>query len=245
MWNNGSRKEKCDLLDVLITNEDPKLTLEEIKAQIVEIMFAAIDNTSNAIEWAIAEMINKPTILKRAVEELDHVVGHQKLVEERDLPQLNYLKACIKETFRLHPFIYFVPPHVSTVNTIVAGYFIPMGSHVILSHFGLGRNPNVWADPLRFDPDRHLLGEGKQVVMTDSDLRLISFSTGKRGCPGITLGTTMTTMMLARMVQGFTWEAPCNEPPIELVENHNDLCLAKPLVAIAKPRLPRYMYPTY
>ncbi|KAM0042055.1 putative isoleucine N-monooxygenase [Helianthus debilis subsp. tardiflorus] len=86
MWNNGSRKEKCDLLDVLITNEDPKLTPEEIKAQIVEIMIAAIDNTSNAIEWAIAEMINKPTILKRAVEESDHVVGRQKLVEERDLP---------------------------------------------------------------------------------------------------------------------------------------------------------------
>ncbi|MFS7894409.1 putative valine N-monooxygenase [Helianthus anomalus] len=245
MWNNGARKEKCDLLDVLITNEDPKLTPEEIKAQIVEIMIASIDNTSNAIEWAISEMIDKPTILKRAVEELDHVVGCQKLVEECDLPQLNYLKACIKETFRLHPFIHFVPPHVSTMDTTVAGYFIPKGSHVILSRFGLGRNPNVWANPLQFDPDRHLLSEGNQVVLSDSDLRLILFSTGKRGCPGITLGTTMTTMMLARMVQGFTWEAPCNEPSIELVENHNELCLAKPLVAIAKPRLPRYMYPKY
>ncbi|MFS7999572.1 putative tryptophan N-monooxygenase [Helianthus anomalus] len=131
------------------------------------------------------------------------------------------------------------------MDTTVAGYFIPKGSHVILSRFGLGRNPNVWANPLQFDPDRHLLSEGNQVVLSDSDLRLILFSTGKRGCPGITLGTTMTTMMLARMVQGFTWEAPCNEPSIELVENHNELCLAKPLVAIAKPRLPRYMYPKY
>ncbi|KAM0013338.1 putative isoleucine N-monooxygenase [Helianthus debilis subsp. tardiflorus] len=245
MWNNGTRTEKCDLLDVLITNEDPKLTPEEIKAQIIEIMIASIDNSSNAIEWAIAEMINKPTILKRAVEELDHVVGRQKLVEECDLPQLNYLKACIKETFRLHPLTHFVPPHVSTTDTTVTGYFIPKGSHIMLSRFGLGRNPNVWADPLRFDPDRHLLGEGKQVVLSDSELRLIIFSTGKRGCPGITLGTSMTTMMLARMVQGFTWEAPCNERSIELVENHNDLFLAKPLVAHAKRRLPRDMYPTY
>ncbi|KAI3821076.1 hypothetical protein L1987_08633 [Smallanthus sonchifolius] len=245
MWNNGARREKCDMLDVLIELKNPKLTPEEIKAQILELMIATIDNTSNAIEWAMGEMINKPMILRRSVEELDRVVGGEKLVEEQDVPQLNYIKACIKEAFRLHPFVPFLPPHVSTMDTTVAGYFIPKGSHVILSRFGLGRNPNVWLDPLRFDPDRHLCGDGKQVLLTDDGLRLISFSTGKRGCPGIMLGTTMTTMLLARMVQGFTWEAPRNESSIKLVENHDDNRLAKPLVVIAKPRLSQYMYPRY
>ncbi|KAI3780313.1 hypothetical protein L2E82_10290 [Cichorium intybus] len=72
MWNEGVRKVKDDVLDVLINHETPKLTAEEIKAQILEIMLAAIDNPSNAIEWAMAEMINEPTILKRATAELDH-----------------------------------------------------------------------------------------------------------------------------------------------------------------------------
>ncbi|KAI3686708.1 hypothetical protein L1987_80392 [Smallanthus sonchifolius] len=244
MWSNGTRREKCDMLDVLIELKNPMLTPEEIKAQILELMIATIDNTSNAIEWVIGEMINEPKILRRSVEELDHVVGRRKLVEEQDIPQLNYIKACIKEAFRLHPVESFLPPHVSTMDTTVAGYFIPKGSHVILSRYGLGRNPNTWVDPLRFDPDRHQPVKGKQLVLSDDDLRLISFSTGKRGCPGITLGTTITTMLLARMVQGFTWEAPGNERSIELAENHDDMFLAKPLVAIAKPRLPRYMYPT-
>ncbi|KAJ0703719.1 putative isoleucine N-monooxygenase [Helianthus annuus] len=245
MWNNGDRKEKSDILDVLITLENPKLTPEEIKAEFVELMMATIDNTSNAIEWTIAHMINDTMILKRAVEELEHVVGRQRLVEEQDIPQLNYIKACIKEAFRLHPFVSFVPPHVSTIDTTVAGYFIPKGSHVILSRYGVGRNPNVWPDPLLFNPDRHLHGEEKQVVLTDKNLRLISFGTGKRGCPGMMLGTIMTTMLLARMLQGFTWEAPDNVRSIELVENHDDICLAKPLLAIAKPRLLEWMYPTY
>ncbi|KAK9080291.1 hypothetical protein SSX86_000049 [Deinandra increscens subsp. villosa] len=243
MWNNGDRKEKCDMLDVFINLENPKLTPEEIKAQILELMIATIDNTSNAIEWAMAEMINEPSTLKRAAEELDQVVGRERLVEEGDVPQLNYIKSCIREAFRLHPFVSFLPPHVSIMDTTVAGYFIPKGSHVILSRYGLGRNPNVWADPLRFDPERHLREEGKQVVLSDDELKLISFSTGKRGCPGVTLGTIMTTMLLARMIQGFTWEAPGNEKSISLVENHDDICLAKPLVAIAKQRLPGYMYP--
>ncbi|KAK1418307.1 hypothetical protein QVD17_27450 [Tagetes erecta] len=71
---------------------------------------------------------------------------------------------------------------------------------------GLGRNPDVWEEPMRFDPDRHLGEEGKQVVLTDNELRMLSFSTGKRGCPGVILGSTITTMLLARMIQGFAWE---------------------------------------
>ncbi|XP_076888301.1 isoleucine N-monooxygenase 2-like [Bidens hawaiensis] len=245
MWSNGVRTEKCDLLDVLIKHEDPKLTPEEIKSQLLELMAATIDNPSNATEWVIAEMINEPMILKQAVKELDHVVGRQKLVEERDLPKLNYLKACIKESFRLHPFDPFIPPHVSTMSTTVGGYFIPNGSHIILSRLRMGRDPNLWADPLWFNPDRHLHGEGKQVLLSDNDLKMISFSTGSRGCPGIGLGTTLTTLLLARMVQGFTWEAPCNKRSAELLETNDGISLAKPLIAIAKPRLPVHMYPTY
>ncbi|KAL4571078.1 hypothetical protein LXL04_017828 [Taraxacum kok-saghyz] len=243
MWKNGDIKEKLDLLDVLITHENPKITIAEIKAQIIEIKIAAVDNPSNAVEWTMGEMMNDPTLLKRAVEELDHVVGSNRLVQERDLPQLNYIKACIKESFRLHPYEALNVPHVSTMNTIVGGYFIPKGSHVLLSRIGLGRNPDVWEDPLRFNPDRHLEGEDKQVVLTDDELKILSFSTGKRGCPAGVLGSSMTTMMLARMLQGYTWEVPCNDQPIKLVEKHDGLSLAKPLVLIAKPRLPQHVYP--
>ncbi|GKD84935.1 putative cytochrome P450 [Tanacetum coccineum] len=243
MWNTGVRKERCDLLDILIEHGSPKLTPNEIKAQIIEIMLATIDNPSNAVEWVIGEMLNEPMLLEKAVHELDHVVGRNRLVEERDIPQLNYIKACIKEAFRLHPFAPFNPPHVSIKNTTVAGYFIPQGSHVHLSRRGLGRNPNTWKDPLRFNPDRHLVKEGKQVVLSDNELKMISFSTGKRGCPAVSLGSTITTMLLATMIHGFSWGIPGNQSSIELAESNNDLSLAKPLVAIAKPRLPRHLYP--
>lgn len=38
-------------------------------------MLASVDNPSNAVEWALAEMINRTVTLERAVEELDRVVG--------------------------------------------------------------------------------------------------------------------------------------------------------------------------
>ncbi|KAJ0786480.1 putative tryptophan N-monooxygenase [Helianthus annuus] len=54
----------------------------------------------------------------------------------------------------------------------------------------------------------------------------------------------MTTMSLARLVQGFMWQLPTNEQRVDLKENLHDIAKAKPLVALAKPRLPQHIYPT-
>ncbi|KAK7393808.1 hypothetical protein VNO78_22372 [Psophocarpus tetragonolobus] len=76
-------------------------------------MMAAVDNPSNAVEWGLAKMINQPELLQRAIEELDKVVGKERLVQELDIPKLNYIKACAREAFRLHPIVPFNVPHVS------------------------------------------------------------------------------------------------------------------------------------
>ncbi|XP_077230606.1 isoleucine N-monooxygenase 1-like [Tasmannia lanceolata] len=247
MWRTGLKKNEGDILDVLIqlTDSDggPLLTPSEIKAQILDLMLAAVDNPSNATEWALAEMINEPKILQRAVEELDTVVGRNRLVQESDLPKLNYVKACTREAFRLHPISAFNVPHVSLADTNVAGYFIPKGSHVLISRITLGRNPKIWEEPLKFKPERHLNADGSEVVLVDPKLGFFSFSTGRRGCPGVLLGSTMSTMLLARLVHGFTWSSPPNVSCSSLIESQHDLSLSKPVLALAKPRLPKNVYP--
>lgn len=201
-----------------------------------------MDNPSNAAEWAMAEMINEPSILAKACEELDRVVGKRRLVQESDLLELNYVKACVKEAFRLHPIVAFNLPHVSNQDTFVGDYFIPKGSHVLLSRPGLGRNPRVWENPNLYKPERHL-GDGEsEVVLVDNELRMLSFSIGRRGCPGVVLGSAMATILLARLVQGFSWRLEPNKPRIELVEASGDMFLAKPLIGLAMPRLEPQVY---
>lgn len=249
-WRNGGddcqKKGAEDLLDILITVKDsdgkPLLTTEEIKAQASDLIYASVDNPSNAVEWALAEMINQPKLLEKAVEEIDRVVGKERLVQESDFSQLSFVKACAREAFRLHPIAPFNLPHVATSDAVVAGYFIPKGSQVILSRTGLGRNPKVWEDPLTFNPERHLKEANAEIELTENDLRFISFSTGRRGCMGAPLGSAMTVMLLARMIQGFTWSPPPGEAKVDLAESKNDLFLAEALVAYAKPRLPAHLY---
>ncbi|TYJ27850.1 hypothetical protein E1A91_A07G217500v1 [Gossypium mustelinum] len=247
-WRDGKKHEPQDLLDVLVSltddNGTPLLSADEIKAQVNEIMIASVDNPSNALEWAFAEMLNNPKMLKKDKEELDNVVGKDRLVQESDFPQLNYVKACAREAFRLHPVAPFNAPHVSVTDTTVGDYFIPKGSHVILSQVGLGRNPKVWDEPCEFKPERHLqdCNKGEEVVLAELDLRLFTFGRGRRGCPGMVLGSSMTTMMFARLLQGFVWSIPTNQGTIDLCPGRGVPFLAKPLLAVAKPRLPPHVY---
>ncbi|XLR06326.1 hypothetical protein HN51_061209 [Arachis hypogaea] len=245
-WKNGIRTHQEDWLDVLISlkdaNNNPFLTVDEIKSQLLEIMIATIDNPYNNVEWVLSEMLNQPKLLQIAIEELDSVIGKERLVQESDIPKLNYVKACIREGFRLHPIVDFNIPHVSMKDTIVANYFIPKGSHVLIRRQGIGQNPRVWEEPLKFKPERHLKKDGSNLTLTEPNLELITFSTGRRSCPGITLGSTMTIMLFARLVHGFTWIAPPNEPIIDLSELESDTTKAKPLVLLGKPRLSVEVY---
>uniref|UniRef100_A0A0E0GPT6 Tyrosine N-monooxygenase n=1 Tax=Oryza nivara TaxID=4536 RepID=A0A0E0GPT6_ORYNI len=234
----GERRDVADFLDVLASLDDaagrPLLTVEEIKAQTI---------------WALAEMMNKPEVMRKAMDELDTVVGRDRLVQESDVRDLNYLKACIREAFRLHPYHPFNPPRVAMADTTIAGYTIPKGSQVILSRVGLGRNPRVWDDPLEFRPERHLSpypaggrGDAGVVALTEAELRFVSFSTGRRGCPGVSLGTLITVTLFARLLQGFEWSKPAGVKRVELREEAASLVLAQPLVLQATPRLAAHLY---
>ncbi|KAL0434335.1 UNVERIFIED_CONTAM: Phenylalanine N-monooxygenase CYP79D16 [Sesamum latifolium] len=192
----------------------------------------------------LLRMINQPDILDKAYEELDQVVGRNKLVDESDLHKLDYVKACAKEAFSLHPLAPFNLPCVSTEDTVVGGYFILKGSHVLLSRPGLGRNPRVWKDPLVYKPERHIINKGSKVVLVDHELHMLSFSTGRRGCPAVVLGSTVTVILSARLIQGFSWSAPPNgsSNTIDLTESKEDLSMAKTLIARAIPRLEPHVY---
>ncbi|CAK9327984.1 unnamed protein product [Citrullus colocynthis] len=247
-WKDGKKKKKVeedDILDILLSLKDENgkslLSIHEIKAQIIELQIATIDNPSNAVEWAMAELLNQQKFLHKAIEELDKVVGRKRLVQESDIPKLKYITACVRESFRLHPYSSFNVPHVSNSDIVVAGYFIPKGSQVLLSRLGLGRNPRIWEDPLRFDPERHLKDGTVELGISEPNLRFITFTRGRRGCIGTSLGTNITIMLFARLLQGFSWSLLPGITKIDLSETH-ELCLSKPLHLYAKPRLSHNMY---
>ncbi|GMI96210.1 cytochrome P450, family 76, subfamily C, polypeptide 4 [Hibiscus trionum] len=142
-----SRKSSNDVLDTLldvIENRVEELNKTLVVHLLLVLFVAGTDTTSGTLEWAMAELLRNPHVLRKAKNELEQVIGKSKPIEECDINRLPYLQAIIKETFRMHPVIPLLLPRKANSDANLCGFTVPKGSQVLV---------NVWAiEPLRAIP---------------------------------------------------------------------------------------------
>ncbi|KAJ6739151.1 CYTOCHROME P450 FAMILY MONOOXYGENASE [Salix koriyanagi] len=182
-----------------------KLSKDNIKALIMDVMFGGTETVASAIEWAIAELIKSPEDLKKVQQELVDVVGLNRKVHESDLEKLTYLKCAMKEALRLHPPIPLLL-HEAAEDSVLNGYRVPARSRVMINAWAIGRDPNAWDDPDKFKPGRFL--DGKAPDFKGKDFEFLAFGSGRRSCPGMQLGLYALEMAVAHLLHCFTWELP-------------------------------------
>ncbi|XP_058765357.1 flavonoid 3'-monooxygenase-like [Vicia villosa] len=249
--NSKSEKHK-DLLTTLLALRDEgdddgnKLTNIEIKALLLNMFVAGTDTSSSTTEWAIAELIKNPKILAQVQQELDNVVGRDRSVKEEDLPNLPYLHAVIKETFRLHPSTPLSLPRIASESCEIFGYHIPKGATVLVNVWAIARDPKQWVDPLVFNPERFLPGGDKcDVDIKGNDFEVIPFGAGRRICVGMSLGLRMVQLLTATLAHSFNWELENGIKPEKMnMDEAFGLTLqrAVPLSVYPKPRLSPNVY---
>ncbi|KAI7736089.1 hypothetical protein M8C21_023706 [Ambrosia artemisiifolia] len=249
---NGGGSGHVDLLSTLIAlkedadGEGGKLSDIEIKALLLNLFVAGTDTSSSTVEWAVAELIRHPRLLKQAQEEMDKVVGRDRLVTESDLGQLTFLQAFVKENFRLHPSTPLSLPRIASESCEIDGYYIPKGSTLLVNVWAIARDPKMWTDPLEFRPTRFLPGgEKPNVDVKGNDFEVIPFGAGRRICVGISLGLRMVQLLVATLVQTFNWELANGLNPEKLNMNEAyglTLQRAEPLMVHPKPRLAPHVY---
>lgn len=186
----------------------------------------------------MTELLRHPAALKRVQEELDSVVGRNRLVEETDMPHLKYLRAVVKETLRMHPVAPLLVPHYSMESCEVAGYLIPANCQVFINVWAMGRDASIWERPLEFEPERFLTNN---IDFVGQDFELLPFGSGRRSCPGRTMGLLVVEYTLAVLLHACTWELPLGLRPedVDLAEAPGLVVpKAVPLEAVATPRLP-------
>ncbi|XP_074325241.1 cytochrome P450 81Q32-like [Apium graveolens] len=200
-----------------------------IKGLMVVLIFAGSDTSGVTIEWAMTLLLNHPHVLKKARDEIDTVIGQDRLVEESDLSKLTYLHNIILETFRLFPATPLLLPHQASADCKVGGYDIPAGTLVLVNSWSIHRDPKVWDDPTSFKPERF---EGIEVETH----KLMPFGMGRRSCPGNGLAHRVVGLVLASLIQCFDWERISDEQ-IDLTEGKGlTMPKAEPLEAMCKTR---------
>jgi hypothetical protein len=240
-------KEENDesLIDVLIhlmdKAEDFFSDEAIVKATAISIIIGATDTYANTTEWAMATLLQRPEVLKRAQEELDVVVGNERVLEESDLPNLKYLEAIVKETLRLYPAGPLLLPHMAAAPCTVGGYYVPAGTELLLNAWGIHRDPAVWERPLEFEPERFL--NSSSPDLNGHDFKYIPFGYGRRACPGMWVALRMLLLTVGRLLQSFDWSIPDGIEGVDMNEGRAlTLHKAVPLEAAIKPRLPQHLY---
>ncbi|KAH7536711.1 cytochrome P450 84A1 [Ziziphus jujuba] len=193
-----------------------KLTKDNIKAIIMDVMFGGTETAASVIEWTISELLRSPEELKIVQQELADIVGLDRRLEETDLEKLTYLKCVIKETLRLHPPVPLLP-HETSDHCEVGGYFIPKKSRVMINAWAIGRNNDFWEEAESFKPSRFLKNGAPDYK--GSNFEYIPFGSGRRSCPGMQLGLFTVEMAVGHLLHCFRWELPEGMNPSELEMN--------------------------
>ena len=192
------------------------------------------DTSSHTIEFAMAEIMNKPEVMRKTQQELEVVVGKDNIVEESHIHKLPYLYAVMKETLRLHPALPLLVPHCPSETCTVGGYTIPKGSRIFVNVWAIQRDPSIWENPLNFDPERFLKSKWDY---SGSDVNYFPFGSGRRICAGTAMAERMVMYSLATLLHSFDWKLPQGEK-LDLIEKFGIVLKKKtPLVAIPTPRL--------
>ncbi|XP_048443846.1 cytochrome P450 71AP13 [Pyrus x bretschneideri] len=240
---NREKEKHKDLVDVLLDvqksdSAEIPLTMDNVKAIILDMFAAGTDTTFITLDWGMTELLMNPKVLGRAQAEVRGVVGERRVVLESDLPQLDYLKAVIKEIFRLHPPAPVLVPRESMEDVSIDGYDIPAKTRIFVNAWAIGRDPESWENPETFEPERFM---GSTIDFKGQHYELLPFGAGRRVCPGITFGTATTELALAQLLHSFDWELPPGTTSKDLdpaevfgITMHR----IADLILVARPRFP-------
>ncbi|CAG8314838.1 unnamed protein product [Penicillium salamii] len=184
-------------------------------------MIGGVETTAAIMQWFSALIPAYPEIQKKAQEELDRVVGRDRLPDVEDEKNLPYCHAIIKEVERVHNPFWLGTPHVATDDFVYEGQYIPKDTVVVLNTWTMHNDSTRHSNPEKFNPDRYindpLTSADSANVANPMERDHWMFGAGRRICPGMLVAEREIWLTISRMLWAFDmYEIPGE--PIDLKE---------------------------
>ncbi|KAK6304363.1 hypothetical protein J4Q44_G00249490 [Coregonus suidteri] len=202
-----------DMSDAIINaiehRKDSGLAEDFVEGTVTDLIGAGQDTMSTVLQWILLLLIKYPNIQTKLQEQIDKVVGRDRLPCIEDKASLAYLDAVIYETMRYTSFVPLTIPHSTTSDVTIEGFHIPKDTVVFINQWSVNHNPLKWKDPHLFDPSRFLYENGA----LDKDLTnsVMIFSTGKRRCIGNQIAKVEIFLFTAILFHQCTFESNPSE----------------------------------
>ncbi|KAJ0771514.1 putative cytochrome P450 [Helianthus annuus] len=176
-----------------------RLTKEDIKSVILDILTGGVDTTVVTLVWAMSEIARSVRVKQKLQSEIRNHTGRKPKVDVLDITKMKYLKMVVKETLRLHAPVPLLIPHECMSHCQIGGYDVLPGTAALINAWGIGRDPSTWGEnAAEFYPER--------FEKFDVDFEMVPFGGGRRSCPAMNSAPATVEFVLANLLYLFDWE---------------------------------------
>ncbi|CAC5365232.1 CYP2J [Mytilus coruscus] len=205
-----------DFIDVYLKEMkmQERSTKDQLASILTDLFTGGTETTATVIKWTILLLLNNLTVQNKMRQEIEDVVGSGRLPTLADKPKMNYCEAVILETLRfgnITPLSFFRLASEEIVYKDL--YVIPKGSVIIPCLDSVAFDETWFPESHVFKPERFIDEKGN---LCNQD-KIVTFSLGRRVCPGKSLARIELFLYITSMVQQFEF-LPVegeNPPPID------------------------------
>jgi len=199
---SGYRGE--DFLQTLMDAEytdGTKLSDHEITGMLVAAMFAGHHTSSVTTAWTLIELLRHPASLREVCAEVRTRYAEEEDYSFQSLRDLGKTEAVVKEALRIHPPL-FILLRAALQDCEILGFQVKKGNWVAVSPMVAHRDPEVFENPLQFDPDRY--GPGREE--DKRPFAYISFGGGRHKCMGNAFAILQIKAIIAVLLNRYEFE---------------------------------------
>jgi cytochrome P450 len=206
--------QDADILDRLLGAKDADtgrgMDETQLRDEVVTLMLAGHETSANALAWTLHLLGDSPEVEQRLYEEIGAAVGDAP-ASAADLLNMPYLKQVVQESMRIYPPVWAIARR-SEEPAEYNGFYIPEKSYIGVVPYALHRDPNLWPDPTKFDPDRF----SPENAKGRHSYCYLPFAAGPRACIGASMAMLEIQLVLVQIVRKYKLKM-VPEHPIESV----------------------------
>ncbi|KAH9880072.1 hypothetical protein J1614_002098, partial [Plenodomus biglobosus] len=214
LWNTLKRETDAGTARDCFTktfylNDPAKSGIDDLAAAYTcgGLIEAGSETTGTTLNNFMLCMVIFPEAQRKAQEELDRIVGRDRLPCWEDEDDLPYVRGLIKEVLRWRPVNKLGMQHAASEDDWYQGYFIPKGAVVVLNWWAIHYDEKIWPNPTAFDPQRyikHTASAAHYMNAADPGERdHFSYGAGRRACPGVHVAERSLFINVSRVLWGF------------------------------------------
>lgn len=185
---------------------NPDLQVDSLVFCCIDIFSGGTDTTSKTMLYAVAFMINYPSVQEKVIAELNTIPNDMICMADKE--HLPYTEATLNEIFRVSSVAPIPPPRQLSEKVQLGKYQLPKDSVFVTSTYSVHFDQDYWGDPEVFRPERFIL-DGK----FKSNERILPFGYGKRRCVGESLARVQNFLLFANLMKNFRFSAAADVLP--------------------------------